>query len=723
MKRWILSLALVGWLASMAAAQTQAPAGPDYDKIADALQTIAEQIRLFKPQMTPAPAPTPAPTPQPAGPQLPILTDARVAVLKQMQTDQHPYWLQLKSIADRTVAGNPIYDDLGQASAIVYRATGDKSFAIAAWTQLRKVMSRDGRAANDVRQRYLDYLLVFAWVRDALTADQVQAFSTDIQQWSNYCLGVDQPQYTGSFRMNDSDQLSGQLQGLIMQAALGLPPNNLLQQHITNLNTGKVGAPVGGLTAAAADTSTVRNAYNWYVSVLAKGGEWPESSQYDANTVGCLVLPGFIASWDVLGKNYFPEVESWVPDACRAAVTDWTPALEGRVLWGDNDKDTAAGPNLYKMLPYLAALQFAANRVGAAEEAAQVGGLLRGLEAKYPEAVAQAEVHFFYFCDPYAVVKTPPASRYNYSPGVGLYRRIEGSTMFMAFSPARIDIDHEFNLLLSPRWFSGGEWVVAEPISYGGTGFADTANSLTFSGISTMRQQGFVNAVTAADYTYLEALTAGPLYSSDESWSPPPAWCLEGRRQSLWLPAQNTLIVWDRLNSTDPRADRPDLAGYTAADANRIKNSLHRHRWYWNCPAQPSLSDGAFQYATAGGQTVQFSYYSPTGSLQAASVDEHAAWSDYGIPAGQLMWNVSLNPVVERQWDCAMWVVRLHPSAKAPAFSTPQPGVAAVAVDGYTVMFSSDMSQPQLDPATPASGTGRTYRVGCSGTAPVVVTQ
>src|SRR5512146_449707 len=132
---------------------------PNYTTIADAFQALATEFRKLAPVTPPAP-------PQPVGPQTPILTDARLAVLRKMQTDNHAYWQTLKAYADKTFAGTPAYDDLGQAAAIVYQVTGDKSYASAAWAQLQKAVAADGRAANDVKQRYVDYQLVFAWVKD-----------------------------------------------------------------------------------------------------------------------------------------------------------------------------------------------------------------------------------------------------------------------------------------------------------------------------------------------------------------------------------------------------------------------------------------------------------------------------------------------------------------------------------------------------------------------------
>lgn len=690
---------------------------PDYGKIADAFQTLADEFRKLAPASPNPPAPL-------AGPQLPILTPARVAVLQRMQAENHAYWQVLKATADRTVAGNPIYDDLGQAAAIVYRTTGDKSYAAAAWAQLTKTMAADGRAANDVRQRYADYQLIFAWLADSLSADQTAQFGTSIQQWSNYSLGIDQPQYTGSFRLDDSDQTVGQFFGLCLQDALKLPPGNLLSQSTINLGTGKLGAPVGGLTATAADSSTVRNTINRYVSELAAGGEWPESSQYDANTVRLLVM-GWLAHCDLTGQNAFPEIAAWIPDACRAALVDWTPGLEARVLWGDNDHATAGGPNLYKELPYLAALQAAANRVGASDEAAQIGGLIQALQQKYPQAVSQAEIHFFLFCDPYAptaAYRTPAAPQENYSPGVGLYRRLDGSTLFLTFSPTGTEIDHMFSLVGSPRLFAGGEWVLSEPISYGGTGQSWASNSIAVSGISSMRQQGFVAQASTAEYSYLNCLSVGPLYDASQSWSPPPVWCHELRRQILYLPKSNLIVCCDRLDSEDPLVARPDLVGYTAADAQRIKGAAHRHEWFWNCPAQPTVASNSFSYVTAGKQTVRFDWLSPTSTLSPVLVDESQAWATTGIPADQLHWDVQLNPTVEQQWDCIVWTIRLDPSAAAPALVTPSSGVAGVSIDGTAVLFSAAQGSPALDPATAAMpGASKTYLVGCSGPAAVVV--
>lgn len=694
-----------------------------FQSLADACQRLAT---LFAAAAPTPPAPPQPPTPATGG--LPILTPARLAVLAKMRADEHVYWTTLQGYADRTVAGNPIYDDLGQAAAIVYRVTRDASYAAAAWKQLQAAMAKDGRAANDVRQRYVDYQLIYAWVADSLSAADRAAFATTIQQWSDYCLGRNQKRYVGSFRLSDSDQTIGQYFGLALQDALQLAPGNLTAQRIENLDTGEPGAAVGGLTATSDDgSSTVRNAIDWYASVLAAGGEWPESSQYDLNTV-MLLVTGWLAHWDATGANSFPELSEWAPAACRAALVDWTPALEARVLWGDNDADSSSGPDLYKALPYLAALAAAAARVGATDEAAQIAGLLAALEAKYPVAVSQAEIHFFFFCDAYAATaafRTPDAAQSNYSPGVGLYRRIDGDRLFFAYSPSRIDIDHEFNLVGDLGLFAGGEWVVGEPVSYGGTGFAPQSNSMTVSGISAMYAKGFVARVGTPDYTYLQSLSAGPLYGAGQSWNPPPVWCRELRRTLLYLPALDAIFVCDRLDSDDPTLSRPDFTGYTADDEARIKASTHRHEWFWNCIGEPTLGAGYFSYATPGKQTLRCDYYSAgAAELAATSYDERAAWSTLGIPPAQLMWGVSLAPASDEQYDCALWCLRLNPSAAAPAPVSIGDGAQCRGwlLGETAVLFAVAQGAPQLDPATPPiAGAKTTYLCGCAGSAAIVI--
>ncbi len=683
--------------------------------IPDAIQTLTVEFAKLEAASTKQPS-------------LPILTADRINVLKRLQSDNHIYWQTVKAYADKTVAGNSIYDDLGQSAALVYVVTKDITYANAAWDQLQKVMANDGRAANDVRQRYIDYLLIFAWIKDSLTDAQILAFENTIKLWSDYCLGVNQPRYTGSFRLNDSDQTIGQFFGLALQDALKIPPGNLLNQNMINLNTGLIGKPIGGLASTAADDSTARNVINEYVSILAKGGEWPESSQYDLNTV-MLLITGWVSSWDALGINYFPEISNWIPDACSAALVDWSPQLEQRILWGDNDTDVT-GPNLYKALPYLAALQHAATKIGANNEAAHIGGLIDSLILKYPSAISAAEIHFFFYCNPYistSAIRKPTLVQYNYSPGVGIYRRIDNNSLFFGYSPSRINIDHEFDLIGDFRLWNNGEYVISEPISYGGTGQANTSNSITVSGISSMLQQGYINSQTTQEYTYLEALTAGPLYDSTMSWNPPPTWCNELRRRIIYFPAGQVIFVCDRINSDDPLIARPDLSGYTNADAQRIKNSKHRHVIYWNCVTEPTVNinnnnnnTGLFTYTTPGNQQVQFTYFSATSNvLQITSYDEKTAWSDYGIPQNQLMYGVQVNPVVDQQWDCILWCIRLKPSSDAPKYSI-QNNLAEVIVDGYTIYFSIDSANPYIDPNAQQNSSLKGYFVGCSGNFPVV---
>src|SRR6185295_19091521 len=81
---------------------------------------------------------------------------------------------------------------------------------------------------------------------------------------------------------------------------------------------------VGGLDATGTDRTTLRNTIAQYVSQMAEGGEWIESSEYNLGTVR-LLLMGAEGVRTATGEDHFPEVTKFLTRAALRPIYFITP--------------------------------------------------------------------------------------------------------------------------------------------------------------------------------------------------------------------------------------------------------------------------------------------------------------------------------------------------------------------------------------------------------------
>lgn len=723
-------------------AQAPTQAGPDYVKIGDAVIQIGNAISVIGGEMkkagvptppptpvptpTPPPPPAPTPTPAPSGKQLPILTDARIAVLKKMQADNTIDWQYLKANADST---SPLYDDNGRAAAIVYRVTGDVSYAAKAYKLLMSSLnSPDVINANNVREYGVEFTMIYVWIRDALTPEQKLACETQLLKWSDFALARNQTNVNlGGFRTGDSDQTIGQYFMLALMDSVGLGPGNFLDQT----GGGPYPTPVGGLKVTANDASTARNAISQFCLIKGKGGTWFESAQYNSNTVVLLLL-GWMAMNDVHGQDYFPEIGQWAVSACDAVLTSYTPDFKARLEWGDDERPGSL--DFWYQYPYLASMQAAAVRVGSMTQAGHVGAMLDS----FPEISKSTDVcgRYFYFVD-----HSIPSIKYydgvgplvNYSPGVGLYSRLDGNNLFAAFCPSSIGVDHENGYVADIMLYCGGEWALRHPVTYGG--IANTAvgtNAVLVSGLSAMSNKGPIDCVTTGDYSYYVGNTNGRFYGSWKTANPAP-FCYELTRTILYLPKLNAIAVCDRINSVEPSSVVPDMWIYYDNDkatmkAESDKGPGHRHQVNWHVPVgvTPTIAtttaggeqpyDGiTCSWTTAGKQNVVIRSYATSGPIATDTVDEKSL-----LPAADAFESgsqIRVHFTKDNQWDCVLSLVTINSTAQVQAVT--QDATAGWNIGGTSVLFGTDQTNRLVDP-TKLTVAGPAYVVGCQGDAAVV---
>ncbi len=103
---------------------------------------------------------------------------------------------------------------------------------------------------------------------------------------------------------------------------------------------------VGGLDASARDRTTLRNAIEQYVTELAAGGEWMESSDYNLGTVRLLVL-GAEGVRTATGVDHFTEVTRFSRQFALRQIYMLTNDLRYAVQWGDEQSPRQIESELY----------------------------------------------------------------------------------------------------------------------------------------------------------------------------------------------------------------------------------------------------------------------------------------------------------------------------------------------------------------------------------------
>lgn len=691
----------------------QQPQQPDYGKIAAALRSIADEVAKMGP--APTPVPTLPPSPPPSSPALPMLSPARLATFKAMAVNNSDLWKRLKQIADNSkLTPNPNYDDPGLAAAIAYKVTGDKSYADAAWRCLIAYSAMPTAAPIDgVSDAIVEVMVLSAWLKGTGTPEQQTQLANNLTELQLFVIGGTSG---GGIPPSNANYCIPLYFGLAIT-------DSLIGSDFLSKTANQSGLllPLGGLDATGANRSTARNCIKQYVSVMASGGTWPEGP-YDAKSVPRLIL-GWLSLWDILGVDHFPEMALYVQQACDAALLDYAADAQGFYPWGDR---TRLGYDYARRLSVYAALQAGAVRLGDQDKSAKITYLIEQVLARLP--VNQIENHFWLFYDPSVAAGNRPADPLvNYSPGVGMLRRADGSNLFAAFFPSTIHLNHEQDSL-DLFWYAGGENVLARPYGYSlhlagidlanqPTGNRYGTNNVTACGLTMMDRSGPLDSFSTADYSYFVGQTGGLVYGPGSN-NPSVEWLHELTRTVFFLPASDAIFICDRVNLDDPR--QLDLTKYVLPQRQAIQNATHLVEQVWHCPMQPAIASNAngvsLSWKTAGGQSMVITSTSPTGSLAVDVIDESTLWPDVG--ADQKKWQFRIRPVADRQRNVILTCVQRNPKA------VPQPATVGASAAGFTlgdttVLFGVSQTSRLLDPTT--ATVGKTYLTGCSGTSPVVV--
>jgi hypothetical protein len=334
------------------------------------------------------------------------------------------------------------YADTGLMGAALYQITNDPTYVTHAWNSVTSnflTRTPDQKGGNFGREYFIEYVIIYDWLYDGLAHAQRTTFLNHINEMATELNTGYDPDFP--IIIADSDQIVGSYFGFALWYYL----TKVYNPTIVNIWENRPW--IGGVTPSGSNFDNARNAIYRYVTELAEGGEWPESSEYNQGTV-TLLITGALGLKDLTGTDYFPEVTAFIPDLAKRQIMMGTNDLLNTIQWSDEEhpRNTIPGRLFYwERINMMLAGITKGTPIGPAMQ-----DLVLDLVEKYPpygdvdNALAQRWLYFF---DPYA----PRGDRTSlektwYASGVRMMLSRDGwgpdDSIFMAHYPTKYIVHH-----------------------------------------------------------------------------------------------------------------------------------------------------------------------------------------------------------------------------------------------------------------------------------------
>lgn len=626
--------------------------------------------------------------------QTPIFTPARLACFKRMQAEQHQLWTSQvqPQVDDSNVKTPSVYGELGLGAVIDWMLTGDKTKASLA-ADILIASETDGYADRNWERGYvMQAVLTTYWIWSGISTDQQTALFNMLQNMVNIFCGVGTANYTGGFRVSDTDQTVGQFGGIILCQLLF--PDVVVPA--TSGGGGNTAYLIGGLDSTADDQSSVRNAVREMVDKFARGGELYVSSGYNFGDDAFLLLMLWLSCKHIKGADHFPEIAAWAQEWAVVLIHDVTPDLADRAHWGDDQTSDVAWWDYATALCIAACCLEDAGAGHADWLRFRFNEVLAKLGDVYPNRISPQAVLWF---DPYAVANDyrPGIPRtVDCSAGVGQVTRHDGwlptSPFFWWMSPNDNGVDHQCDFVGSIQVYDNKIWPIDDPIAYGPTKDSPALNAPLYCGCSSME---FFGAVAVVDLDKLLVCVGATSGQPEQvgGYDLPPLFVHEGLRATVYLPELKAVVVIDRMNLDDPRkADAATLADELKYHPDFIANingagSLKEVLWHSPIPAPVTSPVGA-SWQIKDGSTVRLDCFSTGGDLTVAVDNEDTIW---GV-SGQT-WNAANKGSSRIRFgsdrtglECIITVLQWGPNQVVPT-PVSSADVAGFAIGGCQVLF------------------------------------
>lgn len=636
-----------------------------------------------KPATKPDPAKPKITSPTGRTPKL-IWTPERQAVWNKMRAENHPLWQLIKERAEGVDAGKHEI----MYAVLAYQISGDERYAAKAMTQIggsgEELTKADG---NWYRQYSMEQVIFYDWLKPYLDKDPENRRKPFVN-WLNDLADFTftEGRMGQHHRLGDSDEITGVYFFYAFLSLATAEDNPRAPEFLKH-------KLVGGLEAKEASWTTMRNVIRYYAEWVGTGGEWPEGSEYNLNTM-VLMMMGYEGVRTATGTDHFPELTAFIKKAALAQVYSLSPDLAQEYQWGDVQHPHYIHTHWRPVtMAALASLTKSEPEIGPYVQKAL-------LDLLYAHKYTPLSARFYIFFDPYASTKdwrTLPKGFF--APGQGLVYFHDGwkpADSFLGLHFAqRTGVDHHVYHVGNFQLYRKGEWAITHPIGYN-YNEGDAVNAMLIAGLSAMGDRAPVAHEFGPDgtYCYFAGKTGGLLHPpdlSDPASSPAP-FCHEWTRSFVYLPSKDkksdTLIIFDRVNAEDPsKLERFDK--YPAREMERVQGASYRKQWIIHCPQKPATpAANLVTWKTEGGQDVQVNTLLP-GTIKRDIFDEKELWKGFNFCyETEKAFQVRLYPPQEQQWDTFLNIVQVFDKGFKPNNSllrSKDATAAEAAVEGVLV--------------------------------------
>lgn len=538
-----------------------------------------------------------------------------------------------KTGADQGVPPPDMNYNTGLFQAFMYQATGDPSYVSNAWTLLNYnifpyILANAGSMDLNVTREFAhDLSVTYDWIYNGLTAPQRTYFQARMHEMLD--------QVSGTSDVGDSDQIVGYYAGI---SAWYLASKDHNPHAITIFNDTFV---AGQTVATGADYFTYRNAVKYFASVMARGGEWIESSEYNHGTMQFVISIALVYRFSSYASTYaghFDEIETLIRQFAYRQMYMVTPDYRMAFQYGDEEK-----PHQLQVWDRQTCNMMLMAAMTDSEPERQL--LWRFTQDFWQSHISELGYigynimptpRAFPMMNPYgtatANLTSLAAGWYAEGHGMTVHRDGLATTDCVFWSDFRqqaFGVDHPSEFWGDMQMYRKQTWVATHPFGYnpwwlGSSHSADLYNCHTVEGCTCypqigsplptalqMRQVvGQKTGTHGAGYAYTCGTQGGQLfprydiYGTSNYAADITVFCHEDTRSVLKLSSttkkSDLIVVCDRVNAKDPET----LPGFSAYYANltsgfAVQQSMQqekRYAWHWHMPEQPTVVSNAISW-------------------------------------------------------------------------------------------------------------------------------
>lgn len=664
------------------------------------------------------PAPGTAPSPTGRDPTF-IWTPEWQYTNELMETNNHWYYVAMKANADLTGTGGERYGDMGEYCAYIYQVTGDTAYGRKSWDRVRQVAASGGWSgldlaaasvgSNNCRENFAMACVIVDWIWPVLDSTERTQAMGYLSNWCDYAQKQGAASASaGGFALTDSDPLFGYYGGVVALHYFNEPENALYGVALTRASGGTIA--MGGLDGPAAAAGSVRARQYELVTSFATGGSWIESSEYNHGTSQLAFLLWQITQ-TATGTDYYPELAQFFADYQYRQWHEITPDFEQVVYWGDEQDPRQFNTSSFRYSRYWgrAAIHLGALKRNGFSAAASFGSALS--EAFYANNSAYLTVNqnawsrSFLGYDPYVTPATLPSGQSAWwCSGMDMQYVKDDQSLFWAYVPQRMGIDHNLECGSHFQLWRDGSWVVREPQGYDtdaeSEGYVQWSNvgknSVILAGLpGHMWDRGLVRQEEGADWWAITSQTNGSYYVPTY-FDPPAEFCHDAERRLVYFKEAgfDVVVIRDIIDAEDPetlanfsryRASSPNhQAMISAKDA--VKVVVFHTETEPNIVGQVAdwTSDGT---AIGGVVTTTKCHTLLPAAATLYTVDEATIFADDpGITAPERKWQLRVRETTEGQVTTFLHVI-ISGNGTQPAISGASSG--GVTVGTRTVTFGA----------------------------------